>query len=114
MVTPENRNDIILTGSHGGLVGTAPAVKYPVIAALYNDAGIGKDGAGISRLPWLQKNGIIAATVDANTARIGVGMDTYESGMVSFANELALDIGISRGISAREAAWKVLRAKENR
>jgi hypothetical protein len=112
MVTPENRNDIILTGSHGGLVGTAPAVKYPVIAAFYNDAGIGKEGAGITRLPWLQKAGIIAATVDAATARIGIGMETYETGIISHANGLALEMGIAPGMPARDAAWKILREKE--
>jgi hypothetical protein len=113
MVTPENRNDIILTGSHGGLVGTAPAVKYPVIAAFYNDAGIGKEGAGITRLPWLQKAGIIAATVDAATARIGIGMETYENGIISHANRLAQEMGIAAGMPARDAAWKILREKES-
>ena len=112
MVTPENRNDIILTGSHGGLVGSAPAVKYPVIAAFYNDAGIGKEGAGITRLPWLQKAGIIAATVDAATARIGIGMETYENGIISHANRLAQEMGIAAGMRARDAAWKILREKE--
>jgi hypothetical protein len=112
MVTPENRNDIILTGSHGGLVGSAPAVKYPVIAAFYNDAGIGKEGAGITRLPWLQKAGIIAAAVDAATARIGIGMETYETGIISHANRLALEMGIAPGMRARDAAWRILREKE--
>jgi uncharacterized protein YunC (DUF1805 family) len=113
MVTPENRNDIILTGSHGGLVGSAPAVKYAVIAAFYNDAGIGKEGAGITRLPWLQKAGIIGVTVDAATAKIGVGMETYESGVISHVNSLARQMGISPGMRARDAAWWILREKEN-
>jgi hypothetical protein len=113
MVTPENRNDIILTGSHGGLVGSAPAVKYPVIAAFYNDAGIGKEGAGITRLPWLQKAGIIGVTVDAATAKIGVGMETYQSGVISHVNSLAREIGLAPGMRACEAAWKILRGKEN-
>ena len=112
MVTPENRNDIILTGSHGGLVGAAPAVKYPVIAAFYNDAGIGKENAGITRLPWFQKAGIIAAAVDAATARIGIGIETYETGIISHANELALEMGIAPGMRARDAAWRILREKE--
>ena len=113
MVTPENRNDIILTGSHGGLVGSAPAVKYAVIAAFYNDAGIGKEGAGITRLPWLQKAGIIGVTVDAATAKIGVGMETYESGVISHVNSLARQMGISPGMRARDAAWWILKEKEN-
>jgi uncharacterized protein YunC (DUF1805 family) len=114
MVTPENRNDIILTGSHGGLVGSAPAVKYPVIAAFYNDAGIGKEGAGITRLPWLQKAGIIGATVDAATAKIGIGMETYQSGIISHVNSLARQMGIAPGMRARDAALRILREKESR
>jgi hypothetical protein len=111
-VTPENRKDIILTGSHGALVGSSPVVKYPVIAAFYNDAGIGKDGAGITRLPRLQETGIIGATVDANTARIGVGMETYAHGVVSHVNALAAGLGIAKGMRAYDAAWRILKEKE--
>ncbi|MBP1712101.1 MAG: hypothetical protein H6Q43_2771, partial [Deltaproteobacteria bacterium] len=112
LVTPDNRKDIILTGSHGGLVGLAPVVKYPVIAAFYNDAGIGKEQAGITRLPRLQEIGIIGAAVDAHTARIGVGMETYKYGIISHANQLAMDLGIVKGMRAYDAAWRVLREKE--
>ncbi|MCX5907995.1 MAG: hypothetical protein NTY64_12650, partial [Deltaproteobacteria bacterium] len=111
-VTPENRKDIILTGSHGALVGSAPVVKYPVIAAFYNDAGIGKNQAGISRLPRLQDAGIIGATVDAHTARIGVGLETYQSGIISHVNGLAKDLRIAKGMRAFDAAWRILQEKE--
>jgi hypothetical protein len=111
-VTPDNPKDIILTGSHGGLVGSAPVVKYPVIAAFYNDAGIGKEQAGITRLPRLQEAGIIGATVDAHTARIGVGMETYQYGIISYANQLAMDLGIAKGMRAYDATWRILREKE--
>ena len=40
------------------------ALKYDVRCALYNDAGIGKDAAGTSRLPALDARGIAAATVE--------------------------------------------------
>jgi hypothetical protein len=109
MVTPDNQKDIIMTGSHGGRVGTQPAVKYPVVAAFYNDAGVGKDNAGISRLDWLQEYQIIGATVDAHTARIGVGLDTYLSGILSHVNPIAKSMGISPGISAYKAAEIILR-----
>ncbi len=111
MVTPENKKDIIMTGSHGALVGEAPAVKYPVVAAFYNDAGVGKDQAGISRLPWLEKAGIIAATVDAATAKIGLGLDTYQNGIISYSNFLAQKMGIVPGMSAKEAAWLILKKR---
>jgi len=108
-VAPENQNDIIMTGSHGGLVGATPAVKYPVRAAFYNDAGVGKDKAGISRLDWLQAKGIIAATVSASSARIGIGLDTYESGVISFVNAEAVEkVGLTPGMKAQEAAQRIL------
>ena len=112
MVTEENQMDIIMTGSHGGRVGSLPAVKYHVAAAFYNDAGVGKENAGISRLTWLEYNHIYGATVDANTARIGIGLETYKSGIVSHVNALAESIGIRPGISAKEAARIILHRLE--
>ena len=109
MVTQNNQMDIIMTGSHGGRVGSQPAVKHPVAAAFYNDAGVGKENAGISRLTWLEENHIFGAAVDANTARIGIGLETYNSGIVSHVNALAEPIGIRPGISAVEAARIILR-----
>src|SRR6202040_459704 len=73
LVLPEHKDAIVITGSHGGLLGgkAETALKYDVRGALYNDAGIGKDSAGTSRLPALDAHGIAAATVSAASARIG-------------------------------------------
>ena len=90
-------------------MGSQPAVKYPVAAAFYNDAGVGKENAGISRLTWLEESKIYGATVDANTARIGIGLETYHSGIVSHVNASAESIGVRHGVSAVEAARIILR-----
>ena len=108
MVRTEHKNAVVLTGSHGGLVGALPAVRRPVLAAFYNDAGVGKDKAGLSRLPWLEKHGIVGVTVSASTARIGVGLDTYQSGVVSFVNRLGREQGIKSGMTAKQAAHLIL------
>src|SRR5262249_50374853 len=73
LVLPEHKAAIVVTGSHGGLLGGKPdtALKYDVLGALYNDAGIGKNEAGVSRLPALAARGVAAATVAAASARIG-------------------------------------------
>jgi len=110
MVAEDNRWDVVMTGSHGGLVGGQPAVKYPVIGAFYNDAGVGKDNAGISRLSWLQQHGIAGATVDAFSARIGIGIDTYCTGIVSHVNDTAKAVGIRIGMRACEAAKRIIAA----
>jgi hypothetical protein len=112
MVAEDNRWDVVMTGSHGGLVGAQPAVKYPVVGAFYNDAGVGKDNAGISRLPWLQQHGIAGATVDAFSARIGIGRDTFRTGIVSQVNETAEAAGIRIGMHARGAAKRIIAAMD--
>ena len=104
LVLPEHRHSIVITGSHGGLLGGRPetALKYDVLGALYNDAGIGKDGAGTSRLPALDARGITAATVSAASARIGDARSTYEDGVISRVNASAAASGLREGMSARE------------
>jgi hypothetical protein len=104
LVSPDHGHAIVVTGSHGGLLGgrSETALKYDVRGALYNDAGIGKDAAGISRLPALDARGIAAATVAAASARIGDARSTYEDGVISRVNQRAMSLGLREGISARE------------
>ena len=112
LVLPEHKDAIVVTGSHGGLLGGKPetALKYDVLGALYNDAGIGKDEAGVSRLPALDTRGIAAATVSAASARIGDARSTYEDGIVSRVNARAASLGLHDGISAREFVAGLRRA----
>jgi hypothetical protein len=110
LARPEDRRAILLTGSHGALLGGKPdhAMKADVFAAFFNDAGGGKDGAGFSRLPVLDQRGIAACTVSNNTARIGDGRSTYETGVVSHINETARRLELREGMSAREAVARLL------
>ncbi len=112
LVLPEHKGSIVVTGSHGGLLGNRPetALKYDVLGALYNDAGIGKDAAGTSRLPALDARGIAAATVSAASARIGDARSTYEDGIISRVNARAAALGLREGISAREFVAELRRA----
>jgi hypothetical protein len=114
LVLPEHKTAIVVTGSHGGLLGGRPetALKYDVRGALYNDAGIGKDGAGVSRLPALNARGIGAATVSAASARIGDARSTYEDGIISRVNASAAALGLHAGISAREFVAGLRRTKQ--
>jgi hypothetical protein len=91
LVVPADAGRVIVTASHGGLLGGRPetAIKIPVFAAVYNDAGWGIDGAGVSRLPALDARGIAGACVSAFSARIGDGMSTYHDGFVSALNATA-------------------------
>ena len=112
LVGPEHWDAIVLTGSHGGLLGGRPetALKYDVRAAFYNDAGIGIDEAGVSRLPALDRRAIAAATVSAASARIGDARSTYEDGILSRVNARAAALGLAPGMTARDAILLLRRA----
>lgn len=104
MVIPAHAGRVIATGSHGGLVGGDPAtaLKADGMAALYNDAGIGIERAGVTRLAALDARGIPAATVAAMSARIGQGRSTLMDGVLSVVNETAAAAGAAPGMKAAE------------
>jgi hypothetical protein len=106
----EDRRAILVTGSHGALLGARPdhVLDVDVFAALFNDAGGGKDGAGYSRLAVLDERGVAAGTVSCQTARIGDGRSTYDTGVLSRINEIAHRLGLAEGMSAREAVARLV------
>ena len=102
-VEPRHAGLLVVTGSHGG----ASVVPYAraVRAWLYvfNDAGVGKEGAGIAALDLLQRDGIAAATVAHTSARIGEALDSWEHGVISHRNAAAaaLFLRIGEPLSAQ-------------
>ena len=104
LVEPNDAGHILVTASHGGLLGGRPetAVKYPVFAAVYCDAGGGCENAGVSRLPALDAQGIAGACVSAFSARIGDGRSIYNDGFISVVNATAARYGGTVGQSCRE------------
>jgi hypothetical protein len=105
MVILEDADQVVLTGSHGGLIGNNPkyAIKTPVYAAFYNDAGVGFEQWGVTRLPALQDLGIAGITLDCMTCRIGDAASAYATGIVSAVNNRAQEFGVQVGITAHEA-----------
>jgi hypothetical protein len=101
---------IVVTGSHGALFGGRAdhLLAAGVHAAVFNDAGGGKDGAGYSRLAALDARGIVAATVSCETARIGEGRSTYDTGVLSRVNAAALRLDLAEGLSCRDAVARLL------
>jgi len=67
----EARGAVIVNASHGGIYAAYLAAKLGAAAAIFNDAGVGRDRAGIAGLDYLQELGIAAATIGHDTARIG-------------------------------------------
>lgn len=110
LVRSSDAGAIVLTGSHGGLLGgrSASAVKSAVFAAFYNDAAGGIDDAGFARLPALDAMNVIGATVSAASARIGDGRSTYEDGVLSAVNKTASVHGGRVGEPARAFVEHIL------
>jgi hypothetical protein len=99
LVKPEDDGEIVITGSHGGLIGGDPAraLKAVVRIAVFNDAGIGIDDVGVTRLPALDQKSIAAVTVDCMSARIGDAASALETGIISRANQTAKAMGAKTG-----------------
>ncbi|MGM0583454.1 MAG: hypothetical protein ACQEUZ_02220 [Pseudomonadota bacterium] len=108
----EDDGRIVLTGSHGGLIGGDPAkaLKVRAFAAAFNDAGMGADDWGVTRLPALDARGVAAFTVSAASARIGDAGSTWADGVISRVNARAAALGLAEGMTAREAVER-LRAR---
>lgn len=90
---------VVVTGSHGATPGSDPAraVRWPVAFAAFNDAAMGKDGAGVSRIVMLDDRAIPAVAVAAASARIGEGRSTLFDGVVSYLNRTATACGLAVG-----------------
>jgi hypothetical protein len=106
LARPEDRGAVLVTGSHGALLGgkAASAVGVAALAAVYHDAGIGIDRAGVSRLPALEARGIAGATVAGDTARIGDARSIWETGRLSAVNRIAEDRGARVGMAVPDFA----------
>ena len=84
------------------------ALEVPLKAAFFNDAGGGKDGAGIAALAMLQARGVAGGTVAHTSARIGDSLDTWECGVISNLNESARRLGLAVGESLRGALQRLV------
>jgi hypothetical protein len=97
----------VIGGSHGATYAAYLSVKAGARAAIHNDAGIGRDEAGVSGLAWAQAHGMAMAAVLASSARIGDGQDMLRRGVISRANALAAACGVAPGQPAAEAAERL-------
>jgi hypothetical protein len=99
---------IVVSGSHGGMSSGTFALELPLRLVFFNDAGVGKDEAGIAALAMLQARGVAAAAVAHNSARIGDALDAWQNGVISRVNDGAHALGLRSGQLARDAALRLL------
>jgi len=98
-----NIGDIVVCGSHGGVSAGHYAQKFHLKAVIFNDAGIGKNNAGIKSLDSLSDAGILACTVDCMSAEIFNGRDVLENGVITVCNQLATSRNINVKMTVKEA-----------
>lgn len=102
--TEADRRNVLVTAGHTGQSGARHIETVGPFGFICSDGGMGREKSGIAGLPITNALGIAGATVSARTARLGDGMSTYEDGIISAANELALACGVEIGMPARRAA----------
>lgn len=107
-VEPHDAGSVVVSASHGGTSSGRFALDVPLALVFFNDAGVGKDGAGIAALEMLERHRIPAACIAHTSARIGDAADMWEHGVVSFVNAAALLAGIAPGDRLSEAARRVV------
>ena len=113
-VGAEAAGAVVVNGSHGGIYAAYVAAKLRVAAAVFNDAGVGRDQAGIAGLDYLAGLGIPAAAVGHDTARIGDGSDMMARGVITHANAPAVALGCHPGMACRDAAAALQQAAPER
>ncbi len=96
-IAAEHADKVVICGSHGGLDSGRHAIRYPPKLVVFNDAGVGKDRAGVAALTQLESFRIPALAVAATSARIGDAEDTLANGVVSHSNALAVAAGLQTG-----------------
>ena len=104
LVRPEDGGRIIISGSHGALVGGDPerALKARARIAAFNDAGFEDRDMVNSRLPALETRGVAAVLVACSSARIGDAFSTLDTGVISHVNDLAAHSGARTGVRLKD------------
>ena len=100
-VTAAHAGCVVVTGSHGGQSAGRYALAVRTRLYVFNDAGVGKDEAGIAALSMLDGVGQPAVAVAHSSARIGEAADTWTGGVISRANAAAAALGYRAGQSLR-------------
>lgn len=94
---------VVVSGSHGGLSSARYALAARPALSVFNDAGVGRDAAGIAALGVLQAQALAACTVAHSSARIGEARSTLDEGVLSHVNPAAAALGLRPGQPLREA-----------
>ena len=106
-LSTRHAGQVVVAGSHGGLIAAAYAAKARVRAAIFNDAGRGRDDAGVAGLATLDRVGIAACALAHTSARIGDAGDAFARGIVSACNGAATAAGAMAGMRCADATERL-------
>ena len=109
-VAADDHGAHVVSASHGGASSGEFALETSLASVFFNDAGVGKNRAGILALDMLQARGVAAGAISHESGRIGDSMDMWENGVISHANALAVAAGLKPGLRVKEALLSVIGA----
>ena len=110
-VEATDTGQIIISGSHGGRSAAEYAILFPLALCCINDAGVGKDRAGIVALDMLEARGTPGVAFSHDSARIGEARDAWNHGVISHCNPRAVALGFHAGGHLRAAIERVFGAR---
>jgi len=102
--TSDCHGQVLVSGSYGGEYNAFHAGKWGIRGVILNDAGVGKNGAGIRGLAYLDRVGLAAAAADARTCHIGDAEHMLAHGIISYVNHAARAAGCRVGEAVRTCA----------
>lgn len=103
-VDETNEGDVAVNASFIGVWPARFMARHRPRALVGVDCGIGKDGAGIAGLWYLEALGIPAVAAGVAEVELLNGADVLRNGIVSRRNDLAADCGVEEGMSIADAA----------
>lgn len=103
-----DRGHVVVAASNGGKESGRIAVLTRCACAVFNDAGVGKDAAGIAGLTAMDEAGIPGLTVSHTSAIISDGQDTWENGVISHINGAAAAAGFRTCVRVKDAVARFL------
>lgn len=104
----EDRNNVLVTAGHTGRSAVPYLLRVHPFGFICSDGGMGAQRSGVAGLAPAEDAGLAGATVSALTARMGDGLSTYQDGIISAANPIAMKAGVEIGMPARTAAHFLL------
>lgn len=105
---PEDVRNVLVTAGHTGRSAVPYLLRVRPHGFICSDGGKGREDAGVAGLFMVEREGLAGATVDARIARMGEGLSSYHDGVISAANALAKAAGVEVGMTAAEAAARLL------